>query len=207
MLLIIDNTKDLKHAVMTPQLLKYLREFGVEYKVVSKRTELHIVLDTIKNQITGVILTGGPLCLSEPSSLADFNKNLLVLLSFDVPILGICFGFQVIAGAFGATLRRLTTPEEGLYRVDVQEHPLFEWALGCPDLFREKIAKGICVVVYQHHCDTLEECPYGFDVIASSGKQIEAIAHRTKPIYGLQFHPERSGPVGKQIIKNFVRMC
>jgi GMP synthase-like glutamine amidotransferase len=193
MLLVIDNTKDLENAIMTPNLLRILDELGVQYSIASTRTELISIIDTMHSEITGIILSGGPLCLSGPTQIADMSKNLLVLLSFNVPILGICFGFQVIAAAFGADLVQMSEPITGEQQVAFFDHQLFR------DLPRPMVHP-----MFQHHCDALIEPPHGFKVIACSEKKIEGIAHNTRPVYGVQFHPERSGAVGKQIIQNFI---
>ena len=88
MILIIDNTKNLKKAYMTPKLLSYLKSIKIRYIIVSEREEVNKIIYKFKNKIFGCILTGGPLCLSEEITIDLINKNIAVLLELkNIPIL------------------------------------------------------------------------------------------------------------------------
>lgn len=77
-------------------------------------------------------------------------------------------------------------------------------------LSKKKIFKGIPdeITVYEHHERYLKNIPDMLEIVASSRKtKVEAIFHKTRPIFGLQFHPEKSGKYGEKIFKNFVDLC
>ena len=96
MLLIIDNTKNLKKAYMTPKLLDFLKSINIKYILLSKE-EVKDFLDNNdrKKLIDGIILTGGPLCLSEELTIGSINKNIAIFLAFpDIPILESVLDFK-----------------------------------------------------------------------------------------------------------------
>ncbi len=113
------------------------------------------------------------------------------------PILGICYGHQIIGSAFGTPTRDLGQMLRRYEKVSiVLNHPLFE---GLPS----------DVVVAESHRQELTKVPDEFQHLAqSTTSKVEAIAHRSKPIYGVQFHPERSNdkhPHGRIILQNLLK--
>ena len=80
MILLIDNTKNLEGAFMTPKLLACLERKGVHFIVASTRTDVNTILDTYNKEIKGIILSGGPLCLSEELTISLINKNINIFL-------------------------------------------------------------------------------------------------------------------------------
>ena len=79
MIFIIDNTKNIKEAEMTPRLLLYLENSNIKYIVASDREDVNKYLENNMNDIKGIILTGGPQCLSEELTIESINKNISVL--------------------------------------------------------------------------------------------------------------------------------
>ena len=115
-ILVIDNTKNLKKAFMTPKLIKCLDDSNVEYKILSDRKDLYEILNSEEeiSNILGVILSGGPLCLSEALTIDSINKNIAVLTQLsNTPILGICFGFQVIVACYGGKIISMNREDTG----------------------------------------------------------------------------------------------
>jgi GMP synthase-like glutamine amidotransferase len=114
------------------------------------------------------------------------------------PLLGICFGHQALARAFGATVRRDNAKHLGSEEVRAGgSHGLFA---GFPPAFPMHESHEEIVV----RDDLLER---DFRVLAESGAGlVEAIAHRRRPLYGVQFHPERSGELGVRLLVNFLNM-
>ena len=195
---IVDNTKDLDNAEMTPRLINFFK--GYDVLVISKQEEL-TKLSNLK--IKGIILSGGPILLSEKTELFRYSKNFTVLIEYtDVPILGICFGFQLLGMAHGGNVKSLGTQKrEKIYEVIYQED-LCKKSKSC--LFNN-LPKQI--TVYQCHNDYLEKCPLGFTVTAKSSQGIiEAIECPEKLRFGVQFHPENS-EMGHKILENFVAFC
>ena len=78
MFLIIDNTKDLEHAKMTPKLLDYLEVNDLAYSVISRYHELVPYINN--KEVMGIILSGGPICLSEKTELRFLSYPSLIIL-------------------------------------------------------------------------------------------------------------------------------
>ena len=110
-----------------------------------------------------------------------------------LPILGICYGFQLLNKEFGGNVQRKDTREDGQFPIIVDESsPLF---LG---LNNEE-------EVLLTHGDSINKVADGFKVIAKSGDIIAGIANEKTKLYGVQFHPEVDlTPSGKHMLKNFL---
>ena len=144
-----------------------------------------------------VILTGSSALLSKPRTQELFRPEMDLVRNAKFPILGICYGHQIIGSAFGAPMRDLGQMLRGYEKVSViRNHPLFD---GLPSN----------LVVAESHRQELTKVPDEFQHLAqSTTSKVEAIAHRSKPIYSVQFHPERSNeehPHGRMIIQNLLR--
>ena len=186
MILIIDN-----ESKFIKIFEKTLQQWEVRYKLCS-------CLDKINPNdvadIKGVILSGGP---GDPNHHHNIKDNHEVLMNFNVPIMGLCLGHEIIAIAFGNITEKLPEYQEGMQKViiDNPEDPIFEM------LGRE-------ISIRQKHGIHVTRVPRGFLILAHSELcTIEAMRHRVKPIYGFQGHPEVSGKDGLQIMKNFLKIC
>lgn len=118
-------------------------------------------------------------------------------MELNVPVLGICEGLEIIAVAFGGEVKKLKKPAR------------FE-KLNVKIKRRSKIFKGLGskIKVYSHHSKFVSKLPPWFNVAASSKKDvIEAIFHKSKPVFGVAFHPEKSADAGEKVISNFIKMC
>ena len=144
-----------------------------------------------------VILTGSSALLSKPRTRERFQPEMDLVRKAKFPILGICYGHQIIGSAFGAPMRDLGQMLRGYEKVSVvRNHPLFD---GLPtDL-----------MVAESHRQELTKVPDEFQHLAqSTTSKVEAMVHRSRPIYGVQFHPERSNddhPHGRMIIQNLLK--
>jgi len=142
-------------------------------------------------QPTGIILSGGPNSVYAPGApKADAAV-------FDIaPVLGVCYGMQLIAQQFGGEVLRGGQRQYG--RDAIQ--PTRESAL-----FRG-FAPEEAVTVWMSHGDHVEQPPPGFRVIAAgSGNPVSAFEHESRPIYGVQFHPEVAHtPRGGELLSNFL---
>lgn len=114
------------------------------------------------------------------------------------PILGICAGHQFMARYFGGKVKPAETPEFGKIELML----LKEGDL----LFKGVPQKSI---VWESHNDEVTLLPDDFELLAESEScKIQAMRHKKKPLYGLQFHPEvEHTEYGAQIFKNFVKLC
>jgi GMP synthase (glutamine-hydrolysing) len=103
-----------------------------------------------------------------------FSKEIDFIKNSNIPIIGICLGFEIIALAYGAILRELAQNKSEIYEIEIIEE----------DLSRRKI--NVC----ESHKWVVDTLPDIFEILAISEDGPEIIKHKTKPIYGLQFHPE-----------------
>jgi GMP synthase (glutamine-hydrolysing) len=105
----------------------------------------------------------------------DFVQEIELIKSTKKPIIGICFGCELIVYAFGGKLKALDQPHSGVREIEVTNKDYSN---------NDKIS------VYEHHGYIIDELPIGFSVLAKSPDGPEAIKHDSLPIFGLQFHPE-----------------
>lgn len=140
----------------------------------------------------GIILSGGPASVEEPGSPRCAKE----LFELGVPVLGICYGLQLLAKMLGGRLDRTAHREFGPASVEVLE------ARGPFAAFE----KGAGLKVWMSHGDRVDVLPEGFVAIGSSANApFAAAAHTSKPIYGLQFHPEVvHTPAGKDMLRAFL---
>lgn len=140
-----------------------------------------------------IILSGGPSSVTERSS-PRIGKEIF---EFGVPILGICYGQQLICEMLGGKVLSSNHREFGRATLNiVKDSPLFDgfWK------------NGQGYPIWMSHGDRVEELPEGFGVIGKSeGAPCAAIANEEKKIYAMQFHPEVTHtPDGAKLISNFV---
>ena len=172
----------------TTQLIaRRIRELGVYCEVFAHDA----APDTIdRNAPAGYILSGGP------SSVYDRGAPTLPgrLLHNDKPILGICYGMQLLTHALGGTVAASATREYGPAQIaSGSANPLFA------DMDKQQS-------VWMSHGDRIEKLPPGFDSLAQSDNSpYAAIGDHKRGVYGLQFHPEvRHTPNGSAMLGSFV---
>ena len=145
-------------------------------------------------QPEGVVLSGGPYSVYRERESLGVCEDAL---EADFPVLGICLGHQVMALHFGGEGSEGKTAEYAKVDLTVIEED---------DLFRDFPRR---ISVWESHKDEVVRAPEDFIVLAASDIcKIEAMKHKKKPIYGVQFHPEvEHTPQGMDILKNFVGVC
>jgi GMP synthase (glutamine-hydrolysing) len=149
--------------------------------------------DEILDEVDGVIISGAPLLITE-QNIQPYLDKLEWLRETKIPVLGICFGHQLMGLVFGAFASRMKEDRDWQTIEMFEESPLFE-----------KLPKEIEVM--EDHCETIS-IPAGFVLLASSDSCVnEAMQHSHSPLFGVQFHPEVSGNFGCAIIENFIRMA
>jgi GMP synthase (glutamine-hydrolysing) len=138
----------------------------------------------------GIIFSGGPRSVNEPDAPAVDPE----LLSLGIPVLGICYGLQLMAKLKGGRVARTGRAEYG-------GRPLTLTA-------REGLFAGLPgeIACWMSHGDSVVEVPPGFTVTAvSPDMPVAAMEHRDAGLYGVQFHPEvRHTEHGQDILKNFL---
>ena len=140
---------------------------------------------------TGIILSGGPNSVyGENVPLAE--PELLGI----APILGICYGMQLIAHLEGAKV----------IRTDKREYGRAETKVLAPGGLFAGFGEGESLTTWMSHGDHIDHPPKGYAVVAESERNpVSAFRHESRPIYGVQFHPEVAHtPRGAEIISNFL---
>lgn len=162
-----------------------VRELGVKSDIFP----ISVKSDTLK-EYQSVILSGGPNNIGENERLGFDEK----IFEMGIPILGICYGMQLMSDHFGGIVDSSLVKEYGQNIVTVDTtSPLF-------DTLDEK------QYVLMSHGDTVKVPPAGFKVIAKSGDAIAAVGNDEKKLYGVQFHPEVDlTENGMKILENFIR--
>ncbi|MFA5049863.1 MAG: gamma-glutamyl-gamma-aminobutyrate hydrolase family protein [Candidatus Micrarchaeia archaeon] len=156
-----------------------------------------IGLDEIKgfdfSSFSGIIISGAPTLLTK-SDLGKYLELFQFVKKVKIPILGICLGHQLIGLLYGAkvylgnNINKMETIEI------IEKDQIFEGILD-KSLFREEHSEYI-------------DLPLDFILLAKSKScNNEAMKHKEKDIYGVQFHPEVSFEIGKKVLENFVRVC
>ncbi len=193
-IVVVNNYKKLNQAQRAVQNIEKSTGQSVE-KIDYKEPDLHSRI--VESGPDLVILTGSSALLSKPRNLELFQPEMDLVRKAKFPILGICYGHQIIGSAFGTPMRDLGQMLRGYEKVSiVRKHSLFD---GLPSDF----------VVAESHRQELTKVPDDFQQLAqSTTSKVEAIVHRSKSIYGVQFHPERSNddhPHGRIIIQNLLK--
>ncbi|AEH22195.1 GMP synthase (glutamine-hydrolyzing) [Thermodesulfobacterium geofontis OPF15] len=174
----------------TTQLIaRRIRELGV----YSEIKPCFISLEEIKSfSPSGIVFSGGP------SSVYDKNAPLIdkEIFSLGIPILGICYGAQLITYILGGVVEKSDKREFG---------PAYIEILKTNKLFKG-LKKNKKYKVWMSHSDRIEKLPEGFYALAKTeNSPFAAIAHETKALYGVQFHPEViHTEIGKKILHNFL---
>lgn len=134
----------------------------------------------------------------------EFKPELFEFLrKTDLPLIGICYGHHLIAKAYGA---RVSRGKETIKR-DFRKNPELIRVLKDEQIFTGLSKVFLADESHKDHVIATEEFKENFEIIASSNScSVEAIKHRRKPIFGFQFHLERSGKSGEIIARNFFRL-
>ena len=170
-------------------LQKDLREFDYTSKVVN----LEEIEKNSFKFISGIIISGSPILLTKTD-----HRKYLNLFSFikttSIPILGICFGHQIIGLLYGADIsigKKINKKES----IDFVKSDVLFSNIENPSLFQEEHSEHITL-------------PKNFFLLAKSKScENEAMKHKSKLIYGVQFHPEVSSNNGKRVLENFLKLC
>lgn len=175
----------------TQVIARRLREFSVYSKVYRFDTPVEQLR---ADGVVGVILSGGPSSVLAPNAPRP-DKGVFEL---GLPILGICYGLQLLGHTLGGEVEKSTHREYGRGTLTLQGTcPLFE---GLPASFR----------VWNSHGDRVTRLPVGFHTVASTeNSDFAAIHDPERRFFGLQFHPEVFHTEhGTEILRNFVlRVC
>jgi len=175
----------------TQLIARRVRELGVFSEITSHKK---IKKSNFVNQnIKGIILSGGPLNVYENNKF-NFDKKIL---SLDIPILGICFGHQILSKELGGKVKRSHHREFGLAEIKEVNNSLLT-----KNFFNKKGKNN----VWMSHSDQVSKIPKEFKRVAKSINSKNTIIENTKKnFYGVQFHPEVTHTNnGKILLRNFL---
>lgn len=189
---------------MTEKIL--VLDFGSQYTQLIARSirELNIYCEiipclkqvTITPEIKGIILSGSPFSVNDPNAPGpDISQ-----LASEVPVLGVCYGAQLLAAQNKGVVAKSASREYGRAHLQIVQK----------EAFLNTISED--TQVWMSHSDTIKELPEGFSLLARTNS-IPVAAFRAdifpKPAYGIQFHPEVTHSIeGRQMLKNFaVDIC
>ncbi|HTO17226.1 MAG TPA: glutamine-hydrolyzing GMP synthase [Edaphocola sp.] len=185
---------------MTEKIL--ILDFGSQYTQLIARSirELNIYCEIVPclkpleltEDIKGIILSGSPFSVNDENA----PKPELASWADKVPILGICYGAQLLAAQYGAEVGKSQSREFGRAHINIKSD--------------DEFLKGIDnnSQVWMSHSDSIKTLPEGFSLLADTNSIPVAafkVNNFSKPVYGIQFHPEVThSDQGKTFLKNFV---
>ncbi len=173
----------------TQLISKRLRNQGIYSEIVPYNENIE---DIKARTPKGIILSGGPASIYSN----DAYKVDKIIFDLGLPILGICYGMQIIAHYLGGSVVQAEHQEYGKAKLSIKNE-------------KSKIFDNISdnEIVWMSHGDKVDTLPKGFNVIATSeNSPYAAIANESKNIYAFQFHPEVTHSVpGDKLLKNFAK--
>ncbi len=169
-----------------------LRDLDVDTKIVSNTTSFK---EISAEKIDGLVLSGGAPRVGLQKDLGNCREYLE---KAGFPVLGICAGHQFIAHFFGGEVKPSKIPEFGKIKLNLLKE-------------NKAIFKGVSKnsIVWESHNDEVTVLPKDFEILGKSENcEIQAMQHKEKQLYGLQFHPEvEHTEYGELIFKNFIKIC
>ena len=188
MLCLIDNYDSFVY-----NLERYFVELGCETQVI--RNDAITVAEIRERGPSAIVISPGPCTPLE----AGISLNLIRELSDSIPILGVCLGHQAIAAAFGGQVVRALEPVHG--RTSLIEHSQTDLFADLPNPLR----------VARYHSLVIDEqtLPRELIITARTADGVPmAMRHRTRRLYGVQFHPESVlTQFGRPLLANFLRLA
>jgi GMP synthase (glutamine-hydrolysing) A subunit len=194
-ILVVNLFLNPKRKLSFSKLVARVREAGGEPSTIDQQ-DLPSSSPSILDKCDGIILSGTEALLTRTADRKQFENLLAFLPKIDVPVLGICGGHQALAIAYGGEVAKSGRHIEGYRTVELED--------------KDHLLAGLSakIRVMQSHYEEVKRLPPGFVRIAKSkDTKIEAMKHEGKPVYGVQFHPERwneENPAGKRILENFI---
>ena len=168
-------------------IARRVREMGIYAEVVPFHEDIDKILE---RKPKGIILSGGPASVYAKGA-PTLDKKIF---DANIPILGLCYGMQLITHLHGGEVERADKQEFGKasLELDKKDSPIFK-----------NIPNN--TIVWMSHADHVNKMAEGFEIIAHTDSSIAAIENRDKKIYAFQYHPEVThSEHGFEMLKNFV---
>lgn len=191
LVMVVNNDESPRNRYLK-DLVAFLKMRGIEYVIATTPQDVERI--SSQEKIVGAILTGSEYRITNPQSNKEGSASRKALEIIDCPILGICFGFQVMAKESGSEVK--STGKHNLTHTKLtkyETHPLFD---------------GVDMKSIDFSFDfndRVMNCPQGYKVIGQVGSYIAAIANESEKRYGTLFHPEDTERTWK-VLDNFTKM-
>lgn len=191
-ILIVDNAESEKHFYF--MLTDFLKKNKIKYIEISDINQLYGVKH-LWNKIFGIILSGSDRRLSNKQCVHDLSKNIAPLNFLDVPVMGICYGFQILNMIFGGKIKDMgKTCDKVLDIKKLVDHPILD---GLGDTFKARC----------YNNDNIPVIAQPFNLLCKSAKMNQGFFNDELRLYGFQFHPE-SYEDTEVILDNFIhKIC
>jgi GMP synthase (glutamine-hydrolysing) len=192
--LIVDNLSP-----FTPDIVSCLGKLGANYvqksfsNVIITSNRRHLIDNDSNNNFSydRVILSGRR---KNNREINIVNSSIIKqCFEYNIPLLGICYGAEILALTLGGTIRKMTRPVQDTISITVSKS--------------NSLISGAkkTLLVYESHRYCVAKLPEGFESLASSLQcEHEVFSHKEKKIFGTQFHPEKSGTDGLNIFSKFL---
>ena len=193
-MIIINNNSNKFKGYYTHKLLKLLTKLNIKYKELKTLNDIN----SIQYKITGIILSGSKINLTSDLKFEMISNNITIILRYpNIPILGICFGHQILAAAYGGEIKKLKNRCKGLRKIKINNKTI---------LFKN--IKNEVVVTHNHN-DYVSKAPKDFVITSISNNNIiQSIESIPLKRFGIQFHIESEESENRiQILKNFIDFC
>jgi GMP synthase (glutamine-hydrolysing) len=185
-ILVIDNLSP-----FTSDILECLNKLGSRY-VCKRFSEVNNSENIENNRYDKAILSGRPKNCREMNIIN--SKIIKYYFENDIPILGICYGAEIMALALGGSISRMNSNIQSTIPVTISKP-------------NKLIYDRKSVTVYESHRYCVSRLPEGFGSLASSRYcKNEIFSHNKKRTFGVQFHPEKSGDDGIILLSNFLKL-
>jgi GMP synthase (glutamine-hydrolysing) len=173
----------------TPLIAEMVSACGADNKIV-KWNECNS--NDFQNS-SGIIFSGSPTMFTEADH-KPYIENFSFIKEGKIPVLGICFGHQLIGILHGAKIFRGVAVRTRIKIAVLKEDALFNGLTPVTEMNED-------------HTEGITLPPSFIHLATSSTYTVEGMRHPNLPLWGVQFHPEVSGETGKKLIGNFVNVC